>query len=102
MASEVYSSIYKHLDAAGKVRYPEKLKRIGDSVIDPYLFCDDALPTSQYPLVEYGDIYNYLIDAPSPHTKEQLKAYKSLQGYQFCLAGWVGDFRAFSAGNDGR
>ena len=73
-------------------------------MIDPYLFCDDALPTSQYPLVEYGDIYNYLIDAPSPHTKEQLKAYKSLQGYQFCLAGWVPveDFRAFSAGSDGR
>ena len=71
MASEVYSSIYKDLDAAGKVRYREKLKRIGDSVIDPYLFCDDALPTSQYPLVEYGDIYNYLIILTLPvHTQK--------------------------------
>ena len=85
MASEVFSSIYKDLDAAGKVRYREKLKRIGDSVIDPYLFCDDALPTSQYPLVEYGDIYDYLIDAPSPHTKEQLRHTRVCEATSFVL-----------------
>ena len=98
MASPQFSKIYYELDDSGKSRYREKLNRIGDGVQDPYFPHSSFLPTEEYPLVEYGDIYNYLIDAPSPHTKEQLKAYKSLQGYRFCLAGWVGNVRAFTAG----
>ena len=88
MASPQFSKIYYELDDSGKSRYREKLNRIGDGVQDPYFPHSSFLPTEEYPLVEYSDIYNYHIDAPSPHTKEQLKAYKSLQGYQFCLAGW--------------
>ena len=41
--------------------------------------------------IEYPDIYNFLINTPSPYTKEELKAYKNLEGYKYLLAGWVGD-----------
>ena len=43
------------------------------------------------PNIEFSDIYNFLINTPSPFTKEELKAYKSLDGYIYLVADWVGD-----------
>ena len=47
---------------------------MGKDVFDPYLPVESFLAQDDYPLVDYPDIYNFLIDAPSPYTKEQLKA----------------------------
>ena len=38
-----------------------------------------------WPKVEYPDIIN----TPCPCTKEQLKAYKSLEGYKYHVDSWV-------------
>ena len=62
-------------------------------VDDPYTFGSGtgilkALPTN-VPQIEYPDIYNFLINARSLYTKDELKAYKSLEGYKYLVAGWV-------------
>lgn len=52
--------------------------------------------------VEYPDVYNYLIDAPSPYTKKSLKSYKSLDGFIFLRSGWVGEMKLTKAAKDGK
>ena len=69
--------------------YDEKLKLIEN--IDPYnvsnfLFSDSM---ELWPEIEFPDIANYLIFSTSSYTKEQLKAYKSLDAYNYFVAGWV-------------
>ena len=48
----------------------------------------DALEWMDWPDVVHGDIYSYLILMPGM-THEQLKAYKSLEGYNQFVNGWV-------------
>ena len=43
------------------------------------------------PDVGWPDIYNYVINTPSNFTKESLKAYKSLEAYNFFICGHVND-----------
>lgn len=90
-----YSDYYKQLEAKAKERYDEKLLIIETD--DPYTFAPSPVTsTAAVPNIEYPDIYNYLINTPSPYTKEELKAYKSLEGYKYLLAGWVGDVSAYT------
>ena len=43
------------------------------------------------PDISWPDIYNYLINSPSSFSKENLKAYKSLEAYNFFICGHVQD-----------
>ena len=60
---------------------------------DPYVALDGVLQGidwQDWPNVLYPDIYNYFIETPSQYTKQDLKAYKGLDGYKYLwMAGSV-------------
>lgn len=99
--SREFSDYYNQLEAGAKERYREKLDKINLTVSDPYTFGQgQEISEAILPDIEYPDIYNFLINTPSPFTKEELKAYKSLDGYKYLLAGWVGDIALHVVGSE--
>lgn len=76
-------------------RYRTKLlclyNLVGDSredyvdKLDPYQLAADQWidDISRWPPVEYPDLYTYLIETPGEFTKEKLKAFKSLEAYNY-------------------
>ena len=82
---------FNSLDYAARRRYVEKLHINGVQLPDPYetpesLWSEDL---TKWPNLELGDIYSYLIDSKGPYTRESLKAYKSLQAYNYFINGHV-------------
>ena len=87
MASSSRSS---YISTLPEERYVQKIKEISkknyDSSVDPYEIADGWVDDiSLWPPVEYGCIYTYLIETPGPYTKEKMKAYKSLDAYNFYI-----------------
>ena len=83
-----YSDYFAGLEGPAKSRYKEKITVCG---FDPY-----ALRKSDFfeniellPNVQYPDIVNYLVLQTSRATKTQMKAYKSMDAYNFFVSGWV-------------
>ena len=48
------------------------------------------------PKISLADIYNYLINTPSAYTHENLKAYKSLEAFNFTACNHVQDVFHYS------
>ena len=90
--AEKESVYYNQLDQAGKARYKQKLELLQQNE-DPYLLARDCWSTDRalWPAVEFPDICVYLINSPSPYTKESLKAYKSSEAWAYFAAGFVED-----------
>ena len=108
--SVTYSNYYTELEVDARRRYDEKLKLIKVSE-DPYCYFENrsrqperrqCIEWFDWPDIAYGDIYNYLILTPSYYTHEQLKAYKSLDGYNSFANGWVSDVHVSKATEDSR
>ena len=91
--SKYFTSIQNDTD---RRRYEEKLVLLGCGE-DPYFPLEqkgrvrssECVEWIDWPSVSYADIYNYLINTPSEYTHEMLKAYKSMDGYNFFVNGWV-------------
>ena len=75
-----------------KKRYREKLEVLFETkdpkvLRDPYEiesneWIDDL---TVWPPVEFGDIYSYLVETPGQFTKERMKAYKSLDAFNYYI-----------------
>lgn len=81
---------YSTLNGPDKERYRRKLLALhGDSEespnLDPYNISKESWtddPTL-WPPLEYPSIYAYLVDTPGEFTREKLKAFKSLEAYNY-------------------
>lgn len=86
--SPMLSAYCETLDEVTKKRYVEKVRMIG---FDPFKLKKSEFKDELklWPSVEYPDIVNYLLVQTSWRTKEEMKAYKSLESYNFFVSGWV-------------
>ena len=90
-----WSKYYQESSAELKTCYEEKMRLLGYRE-DPYSCFEskgktsdsNSLNCTRWPEVTYPDIYNYLILTPGI-THEQLKAFKSMEGYNFYISGKV-------------
>lgn len=92
---EQLSCFYEQLESTGKQRYKSKLDMLGINE-DPYSWSIGDWTTDRrlWPAVDFPDICVYLINSPSPITREALKAYKSSEAWAFFTAGFVDDIRS--------
>ena len=85
------SEYFEFLSEEDKKGYLAKLTlSTGEQLPDPFIlhsnWPDDV---SLLPDITYPDIYHFLIEYPSQFSKESLKAYKSLESYNFFVCGHV-------------
>ena len=87
------SNYYTSLACEAQKRYTSKLMLDGDDVClpDPYNISSDLWlnDVTEWPNLEFGDLFMYLIDTEGIYTKEKLKAYKSLDAYNYYFNGYV-------------
>jgi len=75
----------------GKEWYKEKLKPVGFLISDnPYSPSHAATQRnfalmSQWPKIEYGHIFAYIISRPGTYTQEQLLSWKQLEGFKTAM-----------------
>ena len=72
-------------------RYREKLKLAPvEQLPDPYTLKEKWInDISSLPETTRRDVTEYLLDTPSAYTKESIKAYKSLEVYDYFVCGHV-------------
>ncbi|XP_041371313.1 uncharacterized protein LOC121384798 [Gigantopelta aegis] len=81
---------YDSLESQVKGRYDGKL-----AIINCHM-CPYRLPAGvwknqpmEWPELQWGDVYSFLIESPGVFTRESMKAYKSLEAHNYFLSGWV-------------
>nr|CAI5852766.1 unnamed protein product [Callosobruchus analis] len=79
-------------------RYEKKIKIIGG--LDPLFLDRSALSYSadNFPAVSNVDIISYLVFSTSYYTKQQMKAYKSLEAFKYFEAGFGSDCGVLNIG----
>ena len=90
MAMQI-SAYLSSLPWEARKRYTEKLNIGGVTLPDPYgidqgLWTEDM---ARWPTLEFGDLYSYLVNTKGLFTQETLKAYRSLEAYNYFFNGYV-------------
>ena len=101
------SKYFTSLNYSSRKQYLEKLKINGQVLKDPYSIDEVnwSKDMTQWPELQFGDVYTNLINTEGQFTKEKLKAYKSLDAYNYFYNGYVrtvffchsGDFSTLKA-----
>ena len=80
----MFSMYFYEIDETARYRYGEKLDKAGlvDVTQEQGIHSVDR---QESPRVEYPNVCNFLIQTPSLYTVEILRAYKGLDGYNFCV-----------------
>lgn len=86
MAANPLSDYANNLDPHVKKRYCEKTSCVG---IDPILIPDEASDPDCLPRVESMDLVSFLVLETSYYSKDQFKAFRSLQTYNQLVLGFV-------------
>ena len=79
------------LSPADKGRYEEKISMVfadsGLQPVDIFQISDGQWrdDLASWPPLEFGQIYTYLIDTPGPFTRERLRAYRSLDAFNYYI-----------------
>ncbi len=78
-----------NLEPVSRNRYKELVNRYVGR--DPFLMkmSEFSVELEDLPTVEAVDITNYLVLQTSYYTRQQMKAYTSLEAYNFFVSGWV-------------
>ncbi|KAL0963068.1 hypothetical protein UPYG_G00349270 [Umbra pygmaea] len=80
-----------HLKKEEQQRYATKLQVLGtcDPYSAPTALFTPLKSTTSLPELNFGDVYIYLVENPSPYTAIKMKAYKSTDSYLYFRSGWV-------------
>ena len=65
------------------------LKKVAVIAVDPITIPDEHFSSECLPSVEAADLLSYLVLETSFYTKQQFKAYKSLEAYNFMVSGFI-------------
>ena len=85
------SSYFSELQKEDKAKYKRKLTSTNGQLLpDPYGTVENWKSDAK-PDVSWGDMYNYLVNSPSEYTHNNLKAYKSLEAFNFFVCNHVQD-----------
>ena len=80
-----------------KKRYCEKISCVG---IDPSLISDKTYDPNCLPRVESMDLLSFLVLGTSYYSKDQFKAFRSLQAYNQLVSGIVSCMKGNKIGNN--
>ena len=88
------SKYFEGLSEEDRVHYESKLTfSTREKLPDPFILAKDQWTSdiTTLPNIGWRDVTEYLIDTPSIFTKEAMKAYKSLEAYDYFVGGHVQD-----------
>ena len=79
------SDYFKQLEPNDRENYKSKLMLTNGKILpDPFTLTSNwSNDVTLIPEINWPDIYNYLINTPSQFTYQSLKAYKSLESFNF-------------------